>query len=142
MKIKTSDFGLAEHRFRTFEAIVPGTTTNEQLVESETWSHIAGQLQPGDEIRVRAEDDSFVARLYVTYRQGTDTRVFVIYRAQLEVVDPNIILDENAPYFVKLRGIKKWCLVKRDTGEVVKEMIPTQKQAHQELDDYVRALAA
>lgn len=142
MKIKTSEFGLAQHRFREFEAIVPGSTTNEDLTKSEAWTHVAGQLQPGDEIRVRAEDDSFVARLYVTYRQGTDTRVFVIYRADLEVVDPNTLLDENAPYFVQLRGTKKWCIIKRETGDIVKEMIATQKGAFIELDDYVRALAA
>ena len=142
MKIKTSDFGLAQHRFCEFDAIVPGATTNEVLTTPETWSHVAAQMQPGDEIRVRAEDDSFVARLYVTYRQGSDTRVFLIYRADLETVDANVLLDENAPYFIHLRGVKKWCIIKRETGEIVKEMIPTQKAAFIELDDYVRALAA
>lgn len=140
-KINPSDFGLAAHSFREFNVNVPASMSNEELVNPNAWQNVINQCRPGDEIRVRADDDSFTARLYVAHVAGTESRLRLIYKAQFEELDIEE-LDANAPYFIRLQGPKKFCIIKRDTGEVIKDMIPTKKDAHIELDDYMRALAS
>jgi|TARA_R110000851_G_scaffold9579_1_gene35535 hypothetical protein len=142
MKIKTSDFGLAEHSFRVFNANVVPETTKAELTNSSTWQHVAGGIQPGDEIRVRAYDDSFVARLYVTHKQGSQVITSLLWFAQLEKNGDTLPAKENAEAYYELRGVKKYCIIRRDTGELVMEMIPTLKEAAAELEDYLKMLAA
>lgn len=139
--LRTSDFGLAQHRFRQFSATVSSDTTKEQLSDPALWASVAPQMQPGDSIRVIAEDFSFIAVLVVTFSQGTVARVKVLTVHGLDKVEqqqPGLFGD----YELKMRGPKKWCIVKTSTGEVIKEGIPTQTEAVRELADYQQALVA
>ena len=138
--LRRSEFGNAEHRFQRFDALVPAQTTTEQLETPELWVNVATMLNPGDEVRARAEDDSFVALLHVTYSVGTNIRLKLIYKAEMDEVDYDEMHKADSDYEIKMRGVKKWCVIHIPTGEVIKELIPTQKEAVIELDDLLKAL--
>ena len=139
--LNRANFGLALHRYQTYDATVNPLLTDKQLESGDLWVHVAPQMRCGDEVRVRAEDDSFVGLLHVTYAVGNTVRLKMVYRTKMEAVDHEL-LEKEGPYSIKQRGPKKWCIIKNDTGDIIKELIPTQVQAVKELDDYNRALAA
>ena len=140
--IKPTEFGLATHRIQQFYAVVAADTTPEQLTDPALWVNVGPQMRMNDEIRVDAEDLSFTALIKVTYTAGTRVRLKTIYVAKMDVVDADAEEAANAPYFIVMKGIKKWCIVERLTAEIKMEGIPTKMEAMKSLDDYMRALAA
>tara|TARA_R110002072_G_scaffold266030_1_gene424906 strand:+ start:8710 stop:9156 length:447 start_codon:yes stop_codon:yes gene_type:complete len=136
---KDADFGAAEHKYQRFSAIVPHDITEEQLESPDFWVNVGRHFGTGDEVRVCAEDDSFVALLHVTYANGNQVRLKLVYRTKMEVVDYSE--QDHGDYKVQLMGRKKWCVRQISTGESIKEEIPTQQQAFKELADINRAMA-
>lgn len=140
--LRRGDFGLAGHRYQQFDATVKSDLTLKDLENPELWVNVATKVNPGDEIRVRAEDDSFVALLHVTYSVGSQIRLKLVYGTELEAVDYDAMHESSSVYELKMRGPKKWCIIQKETGDIVKELIPTQLEAQKELADLERALAA
>jgi len=140
--IRHNAFGAAQHRVQNFDAVAPAGATEEDITSPDFWVNVANPIEPGAEIRVRAEDDSFVAYLYVTYAVGNKLRLKTLHFISLDAVDYDALSDETADYLVKQRGPKKWCLIENSTGTIVKELIPTQKEAIRERDDLIKALAS
>ena len=141
LPVKRADFGLATHRVQHFDALVSSKLTKADLEDPALWGLIGGQIKAGAEIRAVADDYSFVARLFVTFAQGSSIRAKVIDFVKMEAVDHGIN-DTLDGYDIKMRGPRKWSIIKTGTGEVVREDIPTQEQALKELAEHRRALAA
>lgn len=138
--IRPKDFGLAQHEYQQFHATIhPHRNTEELLTEPSYWAHVAGKMQMGCEIRCLAEDFSWRATLVCTFAQGTVVRLKLIDFTPLDHVEVDV---QNDDYEVKLRGMRKWSIVKKDTGEVVQEDIATKAEAIKSLQDFIRALAA
>lgn len=140
--VRRGDFGLSTHRSQRFDATVPGTLTKADLENGDLWSLVSPQIGEGAEIRVLADDFSFVATLLVTFVKGTDVRTKIVQHVKLEDVDQEALHNQAGDYEVKLCGTKKWCIRKRDDGTIVKQDMATQVEALKELEDYERALAA
>jgi hypothetical protein len=140
--VRRGDFGLSTHRSQRFDATVPGTLTKSDLENGDLWSLVSPQINEGAEIRVLADDYSFVATLLVTFVKGTDVRAKIVHYVKMEEVDHEALNSKVGDYEVKLCGTKKWCIRKRDDGTIVKEGMATQLEALKELEDYERALAA
>jgi len=139
--LRLANFGLASHRFQSFDCSVPGDTPQEALVDPGFWVHIATRVNPHDEIRVCAEDDSFVALLHVTYSVGNKIRLKMVYHAEMEAVDYDA-MEEDENFEIKQRGVKKWCIIQKSDGRVIEELIPTKVAALIALEGYKKALAA
>jgi len=136
--LRSAFFGLSAHQYQQFNATVPGILRPADLESPALWVNVASKLQVHDEIRAIADDSSFYAQLLVTFVNGTDVRVKVVFGVEFEGMQEEV--EDNAPYFCKQRGPLKWCIVKRSTGENVKKMMPTRLFAEKELSDYVRAM--
>lgn len=140
--LRVGDFGLMAHAYQQFSATVPCKLPPEVLEDPKFWGHVAGKITVGSEVRVLSDDCAFRAVLLCKYAHGTDVRMQVVDYKDLDVVDYDNIDQQVKSHIVKQRGIKKWCIVKVSSGEVVKDMIPTQAEAHKELNEYLRALAS
>jgi hypothetical protein len=140
--IKPADFGLAAHKFQALSATVSERVTAKDLEDPKFWSLVAHKMTPGAEIRVLAADCSFRAEVLCTYAMGTEVRVIVLDFLDLEQIDYEALDAQVSGYEIKQRGVEKWCIIKVETGEVVKSGIPTQAIAARELEDHKRALAA
>lgn len=140
--LNPTNFGLIQHKMQQHYAAPEGGMTNDELVNPAYWANVAPRMRPGDTIMCVAQDYSYSALLQVTYAAGQQVRVKLIWRAELDHVDPNATDDPASPFFVDLRGQKKWCIVERATANVIKAGIPTRLEAEKELVDYLKALAA
>jgi len=136
--VKPADFQTAEHRYNRFDCFVSPDLKNKDLENPDLWTNVASRLKQFDEVRVIAEDHSFVAYLIVLFSQGTDARLKLINGAELENLD-NIDMPKGK-YDIKLCGPKKFVIFNVETGENVKEGIATKLQAYKELEDYITAL--
>lgn len=136
--ILPGDFGLAEHRFSVFSCIIAASITVDTITSPELFVNVATKLSEGDEIRAVADDQSFVAKLFVTFVRGTDVRVKVLEFYEFE---ENEDIDEpDDRYKISVRGAKRVCVQDMQTGEFILENLPDKKTAHRELDDYIRAM--
>jgi len=144
--IRSRDFGAQVHQYNQWSARVSPETTLEDLESDTYWTHVSRFLKPDDEIRILADDYSFIAKGVVTYVSGSIVKVKVFDAHELEAVDTEKNSGVPHGYHVKMRGVKKWCLG-RDLpdGEGIewfKEEIATQTQAFRELDDHMKAMAS
>ncbi|MES9841223.1 MAG: hypothetical protein ABW134_11775 [Candidatus Thiodiazotropha endolucinida] len=131
---------LAQHAYRMFNVAVPGKISKKDITNPVLFEHVAKQLTLFSELRVIADDGSFMARLLVMYVSGTDVIARVIEYHEFEELDYS--RDNVGEYFTHLRGPKRWCIVKRSDGSVVKENMPDKATAERELGEYLKALAA
>ena len=138
--IKSAEFQTAEHRFRRFDCTVSSSIKKEDLEDPALWVNVAPKLNQGDEVRVIADDYSFIAYLLVTFSRGTDARLKIISGLDLLEEDEEPT-EVESKYDIKLKGQLKYCLINKETGENIKENIPTKAEAYRELDDYLKALS-
>lgn len=137
--INTKDFGMTTHRHRDFDADVPAGTQLEDIENPELWVNVARQLSIGDEVRVIPEDHAFYARALVVHAVGSQVLMKII--ASKEFESEGEVKGIESPFFVALRGRKRYCLIERSSGIVIKEGIASLSLAHQELEDHMRALS-
>ena len=136
------DFGAYQHKVNQFSVVVPGNLKKDDLENHELWVNQARLFSMGCEVRALADDMSFVAYCICTYAQGSTAKLKVISFDKLDEVDADALTDATQDYEVKLRGPKKWSIVQKSTGAIIKEDIPTQLEAMKELSDYQRALSS
>ena len=137
--VNNRDFGLRDHKYRSFSCVVPVGTEREDLEDPKLWVNVAGQIKIGDEVRVVAEDFTYVAYLICTFSLGTDCRMKILSGTDLE--GEQTIKLGSGKYDIALRGTKKFVVYNTENGDIIKENIPTKLEAQRELDDYVKALA-
>jgi hypothetical protein len=111
--LRPSEFGLITHTVRQFNASVPGNLTIQELEDPALWVNVANKLEMTAEVRILADDMSFIAYGICTYAQGTTAKIKIISRHKLDEVDTDEVIDEADDYITKLRGPKKWCIVKK-----------------------------
>ena len=137
--LRPASFGLIEHAVRRFNAVIPGSLKDE-LENPDLWVNVAGKIEMGSEVRCLADDMSFVAYAICTFSQGSTAKLKVLEFHELDEVDYKELAVEADDYEVKLRGPRKWSIVKKSDGSIVKEDIATQLKAMQELEEYKKAL--
>lgn len=133
-----AEFGLQSHKYNTFNAVLPQGTSPDDLGDYRLWSHVAGDLNMFDEIRVVDADGGWVADLIVVYKFGTQVRCQVKQVTELEAIDYGAAINLSK-YEVKQRGMKKWCIM--EGAIVLEENIPTQELAIKRRHELLAALA-
>lgn len=134
------DFGAYQHKVNQFSVIVPGHLKKADLENHELWVNQARMMSMGCEVRALADDMSFVAYCICTYAQGSTAKLKVISFDKLDVVDRDMVGDAADDYTVEMRGSKKWCIIQKSTGAVIKDGIAKQLEAMRDLEDYQKAL--
>lgn len=140
--IKSNVFALAEHSFRRFDCTIDAEQIKdeEDLTNPELWVNVSSKLNIGDEIRIVADDFSFVAYLIVTFTRGTDVRTKVISGHELNDPVTESDAEENETYEIKHTGRGKYCVVDKRDGSVVRKGPFDKMTAMRELNDYMKAL--
>lgn len=131
------NFGLARHKMTLHSMEVSGILSRADLEDNRLWQHIAAQIKVGDEVRVVSDDLSFRAECICVFALGSDVRMKVFEYSLLEAVE---VLSQTPDYEVQLRGLKKWCVIKKSTGEIIRENLPAQSAAQKQLEDHLRVL--
>ena len=135
--VSTGSLQLQAHKFEMFGCEVQPGLSKAELEDPKLWANVTGKLRAGSEIRAVASDGSFVAYLFVKYVNGSDIRIQVMHGYELEKVEVKVT---EGDYTVENRQGHGWCVIKRDTGEIIKSNLANQSSAYRELEDYERAL--
>jgi len=138
--MKISDLQLRDFAYQSFNLLVDRDTDRADILKAEFWTIYAGSFSAGSEIRVIAEDNTWVMRLIVTHVDGTDIRVIQESFTELVKCKKSKPVVEIDGYEVKMRGKKKWCVIKQSDGTVVKDMIATKDEAIDALTEHVAKL--
>ena len=102
--------------------------------------NLADSVRPGDNLDCLADDFSFSAKLIVTHVTGRQVSVRLLYRAELDHVNPHLKEVAGSPFIVEQRHGKKWCLIERETGHIIIDNLATQAVAYKALEDHMKAL--
>ena len=138
LPIKPSTFGLTNHQYRKYAAIAAAGMNKDDLHNPLFWSHVANQLSMFDEVRVLAEDGSWVADVIITFKHANNVKATVTNFTELDKVSYDT--PDVGRYRAKQKGVLKWCIEDTETGENVFEKIATQSAAYKQLEEYIATL--
>lgn len=140
-KIRGGQFKEAQFAYKIFSARPDAGTSVEDLLQPAYWANIAEQLQPTCRIEVMPLDGAYFAELIVVSANRTAAVVVPLRVVQLtsSVDGADVDGGEDPEYFVKFRGPRKFCVLRKADGLPVIEDIDTKEQAERELSDYVKA---
>lgn len=116
---------------------VPYDTNKDDLINPEFWAHTAAKLRRGDEIKVLPDDDSFYAHLLVVACDRTWARVAMLSYVELREVHTQASAAMRGDYLVKLRGPKKWSVLRKSDNKVLIEGLHQEVDAQNWLDLYL-----
>lgn len=133
---------LAEHEIKHYVVTVEAGTTVDDILTPEYWAITSRQFGPGDEITVRADDETFYAKLLVRAVSHAWMRVHLLHYSDLQIKTPEAAL-EPAPMFVVEwgGGSHKYRVRRASDNEVVSKHHPDKQTAQAWLDDYLKAIA-
>lgn len=137
--VLSKNFLLQPAAYQMHNALVPAGTTKEDLLNPRLWNHVSSKIKMHDEIRVMAEDASFMAKLLVTFRHSLDVGVKLLEFHELDEVDYEKAAGLDA-YEVKNRGALGWCVIDKKDGKSLFSNLPSQAAAFQERDEYLTRL--
>jgi hypothetical protein len=134
--MKTREFENQDH-----VVTVEHGNTIDDVLRPEFWSHVAPKLRPYDEIRVRADDGTFYARVLVLSCGRNWAKVHQLEHHRLTSKDVDMSqAAQFEGYDVKWRGPHcKWSVVRKADNVVVIEKLDSQAEATTWLADHLKA---
>ena len=117
----------AYHRTHYAACPAPGTTVDD-ITNNDYWTHVAKKLRPGTLIEVLPEDMTFFATLIVLWVGQNVIRVKLLNFVNLtdEVAESE---EEEGQHKVSWRNGKNWCVMRKTDGAIIKENLPSKKDA-------------
>lgn len=130
----------AEQTRQVWDSILPDNVRGKDAVVNPLlWVNVASRCKVGHEIIAKNAELSIYCRMLVQYAQGSDIRLWLLEYVEMD--DVNADMDDSGRYEVRLRGMKRYCVVDKATGVPVFEDIPTKVEALQKMADHERALS-
>jgi len=118
-----------------------GTTIDEVLSPS-YWSTVGPQLRPMALIEVTTDDMAWFAQLLVLSCDRTWARVTMLMYKELTSADLTIPAA-NDEYRVEFKGPHlKHCIIRKKDSAIIKDKIPLLADAHRDLAQYLKTIAA
>lgn len=136
--VRPTDFQLAEHRMRRFDTVI-NADLKDQVENPALWVNVAPKINIGDEIRIVADNLSWVAYAICLHSAGSQVKLKVLHGYELEDVEK--LNQTGSMYIVKQRGVRKWCIQDVRTGEWIREEISTQAEALKEVNELDRIMS-
>lgn len=113
--------------------------TVEELEHPDTWALAANKLRLFDRVEVMAANGSQLSLGIVTFAKGTQIKVQIYGHYPLHEQKHNEIEYEG--FIVKWGGLdRNWIIVEKDSGEVMKENLPTDRAGIKYLEDHYKSL--
>lgn len=109
----------------SWATIAPGEMDPSTLENPKYWSFLKGRFTEGDDIRVTADNMSWIAEGYVVRGPAGDLMVKLIDIHEFQPPAEQYI--DVGQYRIANRGAqKKYVVIDRNTGKELKTMLPTQ----------------
>lgn len=140
VQLSITKFHQADHKRVTYVAYPAEGTTFEDVLRPEYWAHISNRLRVTDIIEVIPEDMSYYARLIVLLPGRTFAKVALLEKINLSGVDAGAAVDDG--YEVKLRGPRKWSIIRKSDKAIIAEDIDREVDARAKLAEHLKVMAA
>ena len=134
---RESELKSAAHAIPSFQIVLPRGVEIDDVTDPALYTNVARRIPAESEIRLVAEDGSFVAWVYVSYSYGNDLRCHLIKHLVIEDVKMG---EVSETFSAKLCGRDRWCIVDNRDGSRVKQNIANKMLCLQEIIDYEKAL--
>ena len=128
-------FGLVEEKQHRFIVDLPATVSLDDALEPSYWAHVAAEMQPFDEITIRAEDGSFIAYLVVGWCERNFAHVKLDRRIDLTVSrEPP---TSSVKHRVEWKGPHmKFCVIRNSDNKFLRDGERTEDEAKRWLREY------
>jgi hypothetical protein len=127
-RLNTSFF-YAEFQSKRYVCTIPADLKFEEVLKPSFWTHVGSMLKPWDRIEVRPDDVSFIAELVVVDAGQMYAKVALLEKKVLDaIVSDADEMTIDPPINGKFRV--------RRGQDVVKDGLPTKKDAQRWIDDY------
>ena len=131
---------LAVHAYRSLAVQTPAGAKKADLEDPSFWTHVARNLQAGDEVRCLADDSSYIASVYISLVVGNDVRARVLNYLDLGEL-PDVEIGED--YKIMNGGATGYWVRDTRTGDdVFKKRFASPREARNALDNHLKAMAA
>lgn len=148
-KILEKKFQVAEFARYHFHAVIDSAVTKNEVLEPSYWGHVASKLKSMSKIECFWEDGSKYLELIVIFATRTEAKVKeILFRNFVEVQSKDTVAKTNAFTGIERDGHRvhfnpsvQWRIVRLSDNVVIKQNLPTQEAALQELSDIIKALA-
>lgn len=137
--VKPGDVKLEHMMHQQWACFAPSDYTKDDLENPKFWTFMAPKFKDLDEVRVTAEDGSWVSKAII--RRTMSMEVHVQVYDWIELQAPQIAKEiEISGYLVRhLGAVRQFCVHNKDTGQVVKEGFRTQIDAMKYITDHIQA---
>lgn len=123
-------------------AVAQGNDYEKDVLKPEYWVHVAGMLKAGDRIEVTGHAGAYFAELYVVNVNAIGARVAELFKTEIKINAVAETDHDDPDYAIKMRGPRKWSILRKADNSVVKEDIATREDAVDELTKMRQAIAA
>lgn len=113
-------FALVEEKQAQFVVDIPANVTLQDVIEPGFWAHVAEQMHPLDEIKVRAEDGSWIAYLVVAWCERNYAYVVLDRKIDLNVSKEAPV--NSVKHRVDWKGPHmKYCVIRNSDNKMLRE---------------------
>lgn len=131
----------AQHEIVTYSHSPEYGVTLDAVMQPEYWAHVAHMLRPGYCVILTAADMSWRAELMVRAASRTEALMGLVSHAEFGAAAD--VAPDNPDYEIKWRGpARKYSVLRRSDGAVVKEDFQAREQAAQWIKNHLQAMAA
>jgi hypothetical protein len=128
-----------EHARRELFAEIPEGVTLEDILRPEFWSHYARDFKPMDLVEAFCEDGSWEASLRVMLVTDVEVKMSLRWEVRHDKVAPEE--EKTETHEIKWKGpAMRFAVVRKDTGEVIKDHLYPKSQAAQYLKNHLQAI--
>lgn len=145
VQLPPNDLATFDYVSTRFDAMVQKGVRPEDLLAPAFWAHHGVKMKPMDEVRVRAEDGTWVAYLLVLDCSRTWAKMKQLALHQLGTADVSLTQASEAEvkafidaHEVKHRGPLKWSVVRTSDRAVLAEGIAQREEARSWLEKHAR----
>lgn len=130
--------GLAEEKRQDWVVDLPFAHTLEDALDPGYWAHVAGTMQPGDHIELRAEDGSWRADLVVDFCERNYARVVLKHLLKMQA-------DTQAPttsikHKVEWKGnYNRYCVIRTSDEKMLQSGFRTRAEADHWLTEHEKS---
>lgn len=136
-----SRIGLAEHKHTIFFVVPEDGVTEDDILNPEFWAHVSQRMKPCDEIKVYSEDGRTRWHLHVAASGRNWAKVHLLTKHEFKSATLDDLADDGLA--VKYRNPhSRYAVIKKASGEVIKDRFDTEDQAATYLREHRKTLAA
>lgn len=137
--IQPSSMNQMQFAHQVWSVITREALTVAELEDPDTWALCSAKLRLFDRVEVMHTNGSQLSLGIVTYAKGSKVRVQIYGHFPLHEQKHTEIEMEG--FIVKWGGIdRNWIIVEKDSGEVMRENLPTDAAGVKYLEDHFKSL--